>query len=544
MNTRQIIKWILSLSLVAAVAIGGYLFLNETGVLAQESVQSTEQTTGAATAGTVAVQPAGAALGSVSASGTIELVSQRAVSLDVSGVAKDVLVEAGDTVEVGDTLLLLETTDLERAVLRAELSVRSIRNEIDQQTETGTAAEIAVAEAALAEAEENLADLLDGADAAEIAAAQSSLAAAWSQYNELLAGPSDSELIQLSAAMEKARISLEEAQRGYDQIAWRSDAGTTSQASTLQSATIDFESAQAAYEEATAAESDSTIQSALSSAQNAQVQLNALLDSASAAEIATAEAQVAEAQENLDALITGPDTAELLSLEISLEQALLDLEEAYSDLDAATVVAPVAGMVMTIDAESGQRYSEGGVVATLADTRQLELTIEVAEVDIADVAVGQQATVEIDALAGEIYSGVVASIAPASDTSSSVVSFPVTIRLDDESLDGVLPGMTAVATITEESDTEGGWLVPTNAIREQSDVSVVAVVAGDSIAMVEVIPGDVRGEWTVVQSAELSAGDRVVGSVTSYVSDEAESTQPGGPPDGGALGGGVPGQRP
>lgn len=544
MNTRQIIKWILSLSLVAAVGIGGYLFLNETGVLAQESVQSTEQTAEAVTAGTVTVQPASAALGSVSASGTIELVSQQAVSLDVSGVAKTILVEPGDTVEVGDTLLLLETTDLERAVLRAELSVRSIRNEIDQQTETGTAAEIAVAEAALAEAEENLADLLDGADAAEIAAAQSSLAAAWSQYNELLAGPSESELIQLSAAMEKARITLEEAQRGYDQIAWRSDAGTTSQASTLQSATIDFESAQAAYEEATAAESASTIQSALSSAQNAQVQLNALLDSASAAEIATAEAQVAEAQENLDALITGPDTAELLSLEISLEQALLDLEEAYSDLDAATVVAPVAGTVMSVDAESGQRYSEGGVVVTLADTRQLELTIEVAEVDIADVAVGQQATVEIDALAGEIYSGVVASIAPASDTSSSVVSFPVTIRLDDESLDGVLPGMTAVATILEESDTEGGWLVPTNAIRLQGDVSVVAVATGDSIAMVEVIPGDVQGEWTVVQSAELSAGDRVVGSVTSYVSDETESTQPGGPPDGGALGGGVTGQRP
>lgn len=544
MNTRQIIKWFLSLSLVAAVAIGGYLFLNETGVLAQESGQNSQQTTGAAAASTVAVQPASAALGSVSASGTIELVSQRAVSLDVSGVVKDVLVEAGDTVAAGDTLLTLATADLERAVLRAELSVRSIRNEIDQQTETGTAAEIAVAEAALAQAEENLADLLAGADADEITAAQSSLAAAWSQYNELLAGPSESELIQLSAAMEKARIALEEAQRGYDQIAWRSDAVATSQASTLQSATIDFESAQAAYEQATAAESASTIQSALSSAQNAQVQLNALLDSASAAEIATAEAQLKEAQENLDELLGGPDAAELLSLEISLEQALLDLEEAYSDLDAATVVAPVAGMVMSVDAESGQRYSEGAVVVTLADTQQLELTIEVVEVDIADVAVGQQATVEIDALAGEIYSGVVASIAPASDTSASVVSFPVTIRLDDESLDGVLPGMTAVATITEESGTEGGWLVPTNAIREQGDVSVVAVAAGGSIAMVDVIPGDVRGEWTVVQSAELSAGDQVVGSVTSYVSEETKSTQFGGPPDGGMLGGGVPGQRP
>jgi len=533
--------------IIAALAIvlivGGYLVVNETQIVAQVTNGDTTQSTeNAAEPTTVAIQSASAVMSEVSAAGHIELVSEVYVMQDVEAEVAEIAVNVGDQVQAGDLLITLDTTELEREVLLAKLEVEAQRNALAQLTEEASTAEIAMAEANLAEAQENLADVLAGPSSTEIAAAQSSLNAAWANYNELLDGPSDAELTQLSASLKKAEVAVAEAQRAYDQVAWQSNVGMTSQAAALQDATIDYESALAAYAESTAAADTSALQSALSAAQDAQVQMDELLNSPTAAEIATAEANVADAEAALDDLLTGATTTDLRDAEINLEKTLIDLQIASVDLDAATIYAPSDGTVLAINAEVGERISEDGTaVVTLADTSQLELTIDVAEVDIVQISVGQAAEVEIDALPSQTFAGVVEYIAPTSEDTSGVVSYGVTIRLTDESLDRVLPGMTAVATIVDtNATTSDSWLVPTSAIRQQGDVSVVMVVAADGNRTVEVLSGTVQGDWTVVQSAELAVGDEVVGSVTSYISEDEGVSGPGqgdGPPAGGGVGG-------
>ncbi|NJN84727.1 MAG: HlyD family efflux transporter periplasmic adaptor subunit, partial [Caldilineaceae bacterium] len=152
---------------------------------------------------------------------------------------------------------------------------------------------------------------------------------------------------------------------------------------------IDYEAAVAAYEEATAPAADSEVQSALSSYKEAQVQLDELLNSPTTAEIATAEAQVADSKAALEDLLQGPSTTELREAQIALERALVSLEEAYNNLRQAKVVAPIDGTVLAVEAKIGERLSRGAVVAILADPRQLELTIDVAEIDIPRVQVGR-----------------------------------------------------------------------------------------------------------------------------------------------------------
>lgn len=529
--------------IVAALAIfltmGGYFAMNATEIFAQMSNGETTQSADGATApATVAIQLASAVMTEVSAAGNIELMSEEYVMQDVEAEVAEIAVNVGDQVRAGDLLITLDTTELEREVMLAELEVEAQRNALAQLIEEADAAEIAVAEANLVEAQENLADVLAGSSADEIAAARSSLTAAWANYSELQAGPSDAELTQLSADLKKAEVALAEAQRAYDQIAWQNNTGMTTEAADLQDATIDYESALAAYEESTAAADTSDLQSALSSAQAAQVQLDDLLNSPTAAEIATAEANVADAEAALDDLLTGPSTTELRDTEIDLEKALIDLQIAYADLDAAKIYAPSDGTVLEINAEVGERITQDGTaVVTLADTSELELTIDVAEIDIVQISVGQAAEVEIDALSGQTFTGVVEYIAPTSDDSSSIVSYGVTIRMTDESLDRVLPGMTAVATIVDtNATTDDSWLVPTSAIRQQGEGTVVMVVTEEGDTPVEVLPGTVQGDWTLVQSAELAVGDEVVGSVTSYISEDEGFSGPGGgggPPDGG-----------
>ena len=109
----------------------------------------------------------------------------------------------------------------------------------------------------------------------------------------------------------------------------------------------------------------------------------------------------------------------------------------------------------------------------------------------------------------------------------------MTIRLDDENLEGVLPGMTAVATIFDKNG-EPGWLVPADSIHEFEGENYVMVVRDGQPQRVKVTPGELQGEWMVVQSSDLQAGDEVVGQVSSFLNQDEQSGRGmrmmGGPP--------------
>ena len=531
-NTSTFKRWTVGLLAVAVLA-GGYLVVSRTQIEAQPTTTDTAATT------TVTVQPASAVISAVSASGNIELVSRTYVATEVDGVVDGLAVDVGDQVQTGDLLVSFNTTALERTVAQTQLTVEAAQVALTQLREPATAADLTAAVASVTEAQQNLDDVMAGPDSAEITAAQSRVSAAWSTYNELEAGPSSAELTQLSADLKSAQVTVAEAQTAYDKVAWQNNAGMTSEAADLQTATIAYEKALAAYQESTAAPANSEVQAALADIQDAQATLDDLLNSPTQAEIATAQSQLASAQATLDGLESSATDADVRSAQITLEQSLLDLEQAYSNLAAARVLAPTSGTVLEVAAERGEHLASGTVVVTLADTTQLQLTIDVAETDIAQVAVGQAAEVEIDALSSQTFAGVVAKIAPASDDDASVVSYAVTIRLTDDVLDKVLPGMTAVATLTDTNATsDDQWLVPTNAIQQQGDTAIVLVVGAEGTTPVTVVPVSVDGDWTIVQTTGLSIGDQVMGSVAVVEAEDTMGGPGGGAPPSGGMGGG------
>ena len=526
-------RWAAVGAVAGIVILGGYLAMIRTGVLAQGLLPASSQSSNTSTAApTVKIQSADLASTAVSASGNLALVDERSVALGVDGVVEQIAVAVGDQVQAGDLLLQLDTTALERAVSQAQLQVDSAKIALADLQTPATDAEIAKAQANLKDAQENLAEVKAGPNAEEIAAARSTLAAAQASYSELQAGPSAAELTQLSADMKKAQIALASAQSAYDKIAWQGSAGMSSEASALQDATIDYESAKAAYEEATAAASSSDLQSAVSTIQNAEVQLNDLLNSPTDAEIAAAAATLASAEASLADLQAGATANDTRGAELTLKEALISLESAQRDLEAATVTAPVAGYVTALDAEVGVRSSSGTAVAAIADPTQLQLEISVAEADIPNVTMGQAANVEIDALPGQTFAGVVTSISPVNDSSSTSVSYPVTIELTGDDVTGVKPGMNAVATLTSSSELSAdSWLVPTNALQTSGADTVVTVVRDQQTITVTVTPGAVQGEYTIVASPDLQANDQVVGSVASQ--SDQQSGFASAPPDGG-----------
>ncbi|MDE0634126.1 MAG: HlyD family efflux transporter periplasmic adaptor subunit [Caldilineaceae bacterium SB0665_bin_25] len=488
---------------------------------------------------TTLIRPADSAVDRVTAAGNIELVDTRQVVARVNGYVDEVPVEVGDVVGSGDLLVALERTDLRRAVDQARINLTSAELQLESLLADASAAELAAASADLKSAEENLAQVQNGASEGELAAARSNAASAWARYDDLRNGASENERIQLAAAMENAHVTMQEAQTEYDKVAWREDVGMTRQAAQLQQATISYGSALAAYEEAVAPASQADLQSALSQAQTAQQQLDDLLAGPTAVNIAAAEAQVAAAQSRLDTLLRGADETDIELAQLAIDQAQLTLLEARLDLVKAELVAPAAGTVLRVNVNESDRISAGTVAITIADLGQLQLTIDVAEVDIPKISVGQLADVTIDAFPERVFAGLISGIEPSSSAQEGVIDYPVTVRLIDEALTGIRPGMTAVAILRSET-ADARWLVPTTAVQEANGETVVMKSRDEDALPVAVVVEGVQGEWTVVRSTQLQSGDEVFGA-TTFVKQEDEWVPFSGPPRGApGAGGGSP----
>ncbi|MGJ3244044.1 MAG: efflux RND transporter periplasmic adaptor subunit [Opitutales bacterium] len=139
-----------------------------------------------------------------------------------------------------------------------------------------------------------------------------------------------------------------------------------------------------------------------------------------------------------------------------IEQQEMQVEEARDQLDRASTYAPIDGTISSLNSELGDRVVgtgqfEGTEIMRLADLSHMEVRVDVSEADIVEVKTGDEADIEIDALPGETFSGVVSEIASSAVTSNQgssdqLTTFAVKVRLTRPNA-RIRPGMTATADI-------------------------------------------------------------------------------------------------
>jgi hypothetical protein len=179
------------------------------------------------------------------------------------------------------------------------------------------------------------------------------------------------------------------------------------------------------------------------------------------------------------------------------------------------------------------------------DVGPFEVTANFSETSLAKVSVGQTADVTVTAT-GTTTTGKVTVVGatPATGGTGSVVTYPVTVALDQEPT-GVQIGMTANVAIilAQASDVIA---VPTQALRGTSGAYTVGVMdTAGAVTEVPVTVGLVTTSLTEIQSG-LSEGQTVVtGTVTAANSSSSSSGRGGSLFGGGGLipggGGGFPG---
>lgn len=245
---------------------------------------------------------------------------------------------------------------------------------------------------------------------------------------------------------------------------------------------------------------------------------------------------------------TSSANQQLSQAQTSVENATDALTTAKENLAAATLTAPIAGLVIAVPAvgdaagSSGQGSTSTGF--TIADVSAMTLTANIAESDIADVAVGQAATVTFPALEDIEQAATVTAIAPTGTASNSVVTYATTITLDAIP-DGLRLGQTAEASIVIEASAEDALYVPSAAITTATNgTSTVDVLEDDGTVITTTVTLGVVGDQGTEIVTGLELGQTIVlgeVSATEESSDTGTSNQQqGGFGSGNFPGGGTP----
>jgi multidrug resistance efflux pump len=170
---------------------------------------------------------------------------------------------------------------------------------------------------------------------------------------------------------------------------------------------------------------------------------------AARAQVDVAQAQAGQAKAQLDQLLAGPSAEAINVAEAQVQQAQAALEAAQVALEQTTLRAPLAGTVAVLEVSVGETVLPGQTVLTLADLNHLQVeTTDLSERDVDEVAVGQQATVYVEALGLEIAGRVVRIAHQASEIGGDVV-YTVVVELDEQPPD-LRWGMSVDVGITTE----------------------------------------------------------------------------------------------
>ena len=237
------------------------------------------------------------------------------------------------------------------------------------------------------------------------------------------------------------------------------------------------------------------------------------------------------------------------SVDNQLKNAKASLENAQDRLDDYMVTSPITGTVVEKTVKAGDNVGTGSnsnnTLCIIYDLTYLEMTLNIDELDIDNVEVGQTVNVTSDAKEGQTFTGVVTKVSVVGTTSGGTTTYPVTVRIDDT--DGLRPGMNVDAEIVLSS-ADGVLAIPSLAVNRGDTVLVTSdspsaanaleQEAPEGYAYVQVTTGVSDDSYIEITSG-LQEGDTVAYLRTaSSCSDMMMSGMPGGDMGGGMPGGG------
>ena len=344
-----------------------------------------------ATATTAPAAQEAITLEGIVAEGRLEPVRAANLSFQVRGVVEDVLVQIGDSVRKGDELARLSNAGIAEAQLAAaNLDLISAQQAFDALNRNGSA---------------NLASAWIAHMNAQIVRAE-----AERDWEELNVDNIDDRIEDAKADLEDLEETLQDAKDEFEKYK-----DLDKDNSRRVTAEDDLETAQENYNEALRE---------LDGITRERDTVRAVLDAALAAE--------AEAKYQYEISANGVNSDELALAMARLENAQAHVEAAEANLSGYVITAPFDGVVVEVAVEAGEQVTPETRIVSVVDTSAwIVETTDVTELEVVQLAVGQNAAFTADALNGVTMTGVVTEISGSSILQGGDVIYTVRIAANE-----------------------------------------------------------------------------------------------------------------
>jgi HlyD family secretion protein len=432
----------------------------------------------------------------------------------------------GSTVHTGDVIARLDTQALRAQLAQAQANVDAAQATLENLRAGATPQSVAVSQAAVASANQTLTNAYSGISNILSSGYSSANDAVRNQLSAMFSNP-ETNNPQLAFAINDSQtvnnIQLERIQASAALNSWQSELAeitTASPSSTLDAALTDAAQYLAttkallgdvsnAVTEATALPT-ATATSYKNSVTTATNEVNAALTNVTTAiqSLSSQKIAVTQAEAQLAVTQAGSTPQAIAAQQAQVEQAQASLQGVQVQINEASLVSPIDGVITVQNAKVGQIAAPGATLVSVISGDNLEVDADVAEVDIGKVSVGDPVAMTFDAFPGQTFTGKVFYIDPAQTDISGVVDYLVKVSFD--AVDAQMKsGLTANLDIMTRTD-QNALILPQYAVIQNASGTFVETVSGKTASQIPVTLGIQDQNGNVEIASGVTAGEQVV----------------------------------
>ena len=191
----------------------------------------------------------------------------------------------------------------------------------------------------------------------------------------------------------------------------------------------------------------------------------------------------------------------------SLRSREISMRNAEETLANYTISAPISGTVIQKNYQQGETVESGKEMCIIYDMAYLEMTINVDELDINQISVGQDVSVTADSVDG-VFNGKITRVSMVGKTDGGTTTYPVTVQVEEYG--ALRPGMNVNAEIVVEQAADA--IAVPNAAIERGDVVLVTTASPSAANAIADMPAP---EGYVYVQVETGVSDENYTEITS-----------------------------
>lgn len=218
----------------------------------------------------------------------------------------------------------------------------------------------------------------------------------------------------------------------------------------------------------------------------------------------------------------------------AIEQAQTSLNTSWYAYQQASpiIYAPISGTVSGLSLQIGTVINSQSSSNTSATTNKIAniktsalptLSINLTEIDVPKIKIGDKATITFDAFSDKTFTGKVISIDTVGSVSSGVTNYPTVILLDTNS-NAILPNMGVSANIITNTK-DDVLLVPSSSLKTNSENENYVQILKNGKPVDQIIEIGLASDSQTEVISGLSEGDTVITSTNQTTSTTTQQTK-------------------